>query len=134
MTTQYWNYSDAWAYALALNQPESGERMTADSSRWHQALYELRDKYRDRVPGAFKDVFFDLRTGKSPFSSQVDHFLHVQAQARLMSAPNPAYVVLEMSSSQKATIIKLNQDRLAAFKEPLALLGKDLAEKLRYEG
>ena len=85
----YWNYVDALAYALALRNPDKPERFTGDPAEWHKAVFDLKERFGDDLPDAFKHIVFDTKPGHVPFSGQVDHFLHVLAQARLMSAPNP---------------------------------------------
>ena len=128
MATKYWNYVDALAYALALNAPDTPEKLTltADPAKWHQGVYDLCNRYRNRLPGVLDRIVFDERPGRPPYSPQVEHFLHVQAQARLISGANPAYAVLEMSPTQKAAIIKLNEDRLGDLKDQLKEMGEQL--------
>jgi hypothetical protein len=127
----YWNYVDALAYALALNASDEGEKFTADPSRWNKAVYQLRERYEGKLPEAFRDIFFEVRPGRPVYSPQVDHFLHVLAQARLMSEPNPAYVVLEISPSHKQAIIRLNEERLSQHQELLQEIGKDFSSLVR---
>ena len=126
MTQEYWNYVDALAYALALNTPETSEKFTADPALWHQGIYDILDKFRDRLSGALDQIVFDERPGYPPYSPQVEHFLHVQAQARLISGANPAYVVLEMSPNQKSAIIRINEVRLGNLKDELKEMGEQL--------
>ena len=127
MATKYWNYVDALAYALALTDPET-LKLKADSAIWHQGVYDLRNKY----PEILDHIVFDERPGRPPYSSQVEHFLHVQAQARLISGANPAYAVLEMSPAQKAAIIKLNEDRLSDIRDKLKEMGAQLLAAVQH--
>ncbi len=127
MATKYWNYVDALAYALALTDPED-LKLKADSAIWHQGVLELRKKY----PEILDHIVFDERPGRPPYSPQVEHFLHVQAQARLISGANPAYAVLEMSSTQKAAIIRLNEDRLGDLKDELKEMGEQLLAAVQH--
>lgn len=126
----YWSYVDALSYALALNVVEDRQTFSADPAKWHQAVYDLRTRYGERLPDAFKSISFETKNGQPPYSPQVDHFLHVLAQARLMSAPNPAYVVLEMDARQKQAIVRLNQERLGAHQELLEEIGRELAHQV----
>ena len=128
MGTKYWNYVDALAYALALNERDS-LKMEADSSVWHRGVFQLRDKH----PEILSQIIFDEKPGRPPYSPQVEHFLHVQAQARLMSGANPAYKVLEMSATQKSAIIRLNEDRLSDFKDELKEMGEQLLAAVQHE-
>lgn len=130
MMGDYWNYVDVLAYALALHEPKTQGRFTGDPVEWHQAVYELKESFADRLPDAFKHISFDTKPGLPPFSPQVDHFLHVLAQARLMSAPNPAYRVFEMSAAQKAAVSRLNVERLKAHQELLGEMGARLVASL----
>ena len=132
MADSYWNYVDALAYALALNSPDGTQRFSADPSKWHAAVYNLYTSYKDTLPQVFAHIFFEIKQGKPPYSPQVEHFLHVQAQARLMSAPNPAYVVLEMSPKQKAAIRRLNETRLSGQRDILQELGRKLTYETQY--
>ena len=127
MATKYWNYVDALAYALALNPPDT-LKLKADSAIWHQGVYDLRNKY----PKILDHIVFDERPGHPPYSPQVEHFLHVQAQARLISGANPAYAVLEMSPTQKAAIIRLNEDRLGDLRDKLKELGAQLLAAVQH--
>ena len=127
MTTGYWNYVDALAYALALNAPGT-LKLTADPAKWHQGVYDLRNRY----PGVLDHIVFDERPGRPPYSPQVEHFLHVQAQARLISGANPAYAVLEMSPTQRAAIIKLNEERLGNLRDQLKEMGEQLLATVQH--
>ena len=134
MAANYWNYVDALAYALALNTPDDSETLTADPAKWHQGIYNLLETFRDRLPGVLDQVVFDERPGYPPYSSQVEHFLHVQAQARLISGANPAYAVLEMSAKQKSAIIRMNEDRLGDKKDELKVMGEQLLAFVHHGG
>lgn len=124
---------DALAYALALNAPDDvPEKFTADPAKWHQGVFNLIDNFRDRLPSVLNHIVFDERPGRPPYSPQVEHFLHVQAQARLISGANPAYAVLEMSPKQKAAIIKLNEDRLRDLRDDLKKMGEQLLAAVRH--
>ena len=128
MATKYWNYVDALAFALALNDQDT-LKLKADSAIWHKGVYDLRNKY----PEILDHIVFDERPGRPPYSPQVEHFLHVQAQARLISGANPAYAVLEMSPTQKAAIIELNKDRLGDRRDELKEMGKQLLAVVQHE-
>ncbi len=127
--TAYWNYVDALSYAIALT-PTKGRshRFTSDPARWYKAVRDVCEAYRDKMPEAFGDIFFE--PGDPPYSPQVDHFLHVLAQAGLMSAPNPAYKLFEMSHAQGAAILRLNAERLGSKKDLLVEIGQRLTTHL----
>ena len=128
---EYWNYVDALAYALALHNPEAREQFSGDTLDWHKAVYELKESLSDKLPEVFDHIFFDGGPGEPPYSPQVDHFLHVLAQARLMSAPNPDYNLFEMSVDQKEAITRLNSERLESEEKSLRLIGKQLGGLVR---
>ena len=100
--TGYWNYVDVFAYALALS---GGDKFRADPEKWHIAVDELYQERSNEWPELFEHVYFERPHGLPPYSPQVEHFLHVVAQAGRLSAPNPAYVVLEMDQRQREAII-----------------------------
>ena len=131
MATKYWNYVDALAYALALNGTDEQDQFMADSSEWQQAIYDLLEEYSEKLPDQFKHVIFDIKPGGPPYSEQVEHFLHVQAQARLMSSPNPSYQVFEMSPKQKQAIIRMNKDRLSEHRDLLEEFGRALQARMK---
>ena len=72
-------------------------------------------------------MFFDEREGPAPYSAEVDHFLHVMAQARIMSEPNPSFELLHFDRAQKRTIMRLNEKRLQELRPILEQLGDQLA-------
>ena len=131
MITGYWNYVDALAYALAMHSPDELDVFTGDPERWHQAIYDLQQAHMEKLPEVFQDIFFDLASGSAPYSPQVEHLLHVLAQARLMSAPNPAYLKYEMHPLQKSHLISMNKERLSEFEAPLRSIGESLALQLK---
>ena len=47
-----------------------------------------------------------------------------------MSAPNPGYIVFEMSTSQKEAITRLNGERLATHDDVLQEIGAHLADRV----
>ena len=129
--SKYWNYTDAIAYALALHETEEPAKLAADPTRWHKALHDLRNEFRDSLPArVYRRVAFDERPGYPPYSAKIDHFLHVMAQTDLMSASNPAFKVLAFDADQKKRIVALNKDRLNEDKDVLAAFGKKLTEML----
>ncbi|MDO8750974.1 MAG: hypothetical protein Q7K03_07510 [Dehalococcoidia bacterium] len=129
MSGDYWDYVNALSYALAKGTPKTPQRFTGDPMQWHQAMYELLPRYKDRLP-VFRHIVFDTTPGRQPFSAEVDHFLHVLAQSRLLSALNTAYAVFEFSDKQKETIIRLNEKRVKQYEGVLEELGRELAAKV----
>lgn len=129
----YWNYADALSYALAIRAPEAGETFVADPARWQKAILDLKQEYGRDLPDVFGRMFFDEREGRPPHSAEVDHFLHVMAQARLMSEPNVAYEVLSLNAGQRKAIVRLNEERLRGLLPTLRVLGEKLAAAVAVE-
>ena len=129
----YWNYADALSYALAVRAPEESETFVADPARWQKAILDLKLEYGNELPSVFARMSFDEREGRPPHSAEVDHFLHVMAQARLMSKPNVALEKLTLSAEQKKAIVRLNEDRLHDFLPALRVFGDKLAKAVAVE-
>ena len=125
-----WNYADALGFALSLSDPVVESRFTADPARWNEAIFELKRDYQERLPQVFGRMFFDERQGRTPYSAEIDHFLHSLAQAQLMSEPNPAYEILQLTVEQKQTLARLNENRLRDFRPLLEEIGRKLSEAL----
>jgi len=125
--TEYWNYVDVFAYALAL----SGEgKFKADPEKWHTAIDELFHEYSGEWPELFEHIYFERPHGFAPYSPQVEHFLNVVAQAGKLSAPNPAYVILEMNDDQRDAIESQNKQRLADRVDLIGQMGERLKKHL----
>lgn len=123
----YLNYVDALSYALAIRAPEREEVFAADPARWQQAILDLKQEFATALPIVFKRMTFDEREGRPPHSVEVDHFLHVMSQARLMSKPNVALETLTLNPEQQKAIVRLNEDRLHELRPALTDLGNKLA-------
>ncbi|MBI4339049.1 MAG: hypothetical protein HY680_03755 [Chloroflexi bacterium] len=127
---RYWSYVDALALALALHEADKPQTFTADSARWHKAILEVKNRYMDALPEVFKRVSFDTKLGQPPYSGEVEHFLHVMAQGGLMSEPNPAFTVFNMSTEQKQALRNRDRGSLAPYENILAQVGQTLSEAL----
>lgn len=130
--SNFWNYTDAIAYALAQIATEDTEKFPADPTYWHQALYDLREEWRHKVPKVYNRISFDEREDYMPYSADIDHFLHVMAQSDLMSTGNPAFEVLSFDSESKEAIINLNKNRVTdEEKAALSEFGGALSRRLK---
>lgn len=120
IATQY-SYLDVLALALAKSGVET---FTGDSTRWSEAIREMRDEYPQLLSG----IWFSERG----YSEQLEDFFRVMARAGALSFANPRYERIDMAPEAASLIAERAPEALRDQAEPLSVIATRLAE-LRYE-
>jgi hypothetical protein len=118
-------------FALALKETK-WTRFTSKSEKWHQAMYNVCQKYRDKIP-ALREIFFDRRP---PLYLQTDQFyqlISTLSTSGLITLPNPDYKFIQMSKTQKKYAKELEQELLEKYKEHIAGIAEILQDQLAPE-
>lgn len=123
----FFTYEDALTYALALTDEESFD-MNPD--KWHQAIYDICQKYRDRIP-ELKWIYFTSREPMPPRSDQVDQLMKLLPNSREASILNPDFPTISISQEKRELIKRREEKRLAQYKEELLEISAFLKERLR---
>lgn len=120
-------YENALTYALALTEED---KFDSNPDKWHEVIYDICQKYRDRVP-QLKWIYFTFREPMPPQSEQVDQLIKLLANSREVSLPNPDYPTINMSKENRDLIKKREAGRLAEYQEQLQAISQLLKEKLK---
>ena len=126
---EYITFDDIFALALTNTK---GNRFTSKSGKWHQALYDVCQEYRDKIP-ALGEIFFDSRP---PLYLQTDQFyqlISTLSTSGLITLPNPDYKFIQMSKPQKKYAEELEQELLEKYKEHIAGIAEILQDQLAPE-
>lgn len=116
-------YIDVLSYALALSEVEN---FHSDPDKWHEAVYDICQKYREEIP-ELKRIYFTRREPLPPQSVQVDRLIKILGISHEISMPNPTYPTIDMSKEKKVPIMKREKERLSKY--PLNIL-KDISNIL----
>jgi len=93
---EFVTFDDILALALARCHTEL---FTSDAGKWHEALFEVCEKYRDELP-ALREVFF--REHPSPLqTNQFYELISILSASTLITLPNPNYSSIQMDRHQK---------------------------------
>lgn len=123
----YITFDDVFALALARTK---SERFVAESGKWQNALYDIWQKYKDRIP-ELRAMFFD--ESRKPLAPQSDAFyqlLNILSASRLISLPNPNFEYICMDKSQKRHARVLEERLLDKYKEYIQEIGQVLEKQL----
>jgi hypothetical protein len=120
-------YENALTYALALTEEECFD---SNPDKWHEVIYDICQKYRDRVP-QLKWIYFTFREPMPPQSEQVDQLIKLLANSREVSLPNPDYPTINMSKEKRELIKKREAGRLAEYQEQLQAISQLLKDALK---
>jgi hypothetical protein len=115
--------------ALALARTKSCQ-FFADSGKWQQALYEVRERYKDRIPQLEMMLFDESRSDIPPQSEELYQLINIMSAAKLISLPNPAFEHILMNKEQKERTIKLEEKLLQPYKEYIGNIAQILENKL----
>jgi len=97
-------------FTLALAECET-KRFTSDAGKWHEALYEVCIKYRNKLP-ALREVFFR----EKPLPLQTNQFyelITILSSSSLITLPNPSYSFIQMDKRQKSHARVLESELLS---------------------
>jgi len=105
-------YDDVLALALAET---SITRFTSNSKKWHNALYEICNKYRDTIP-ALQDIFFIKRSPSYVQTNKFYELINILSSSGLITLPNPDYGYISMSRTQKEHVKALEENLLQGYR------------------
>ena len=120
-------YENALTYALALTDED---KFDSNPDKWHEVIYDICQKYRDRVP-QLKWIYFTFREPMPPQSEQVDQLIKLLANSREVSLPNPDYPTINMSKENRDLIKKREAERLAPYQKELRDISQLLKDALK---
>lgn len=127
---EFTTFEDIFALALANTEHH---RFTADSDKWHKLLYEVCEKYRDKIP-QLGVIFFEERPPLPPQSNEFYQLLTTLSMSGLVSLPNPNYEYIVMEQVQKVHTQELEEKRLDKYKGYIQKITKLLDDRLAVEG
>jgi len=126
---EYITFDDIFALALANTK---GDRFTSDSKKWHQALYDVCQKYQDEIP-ALQEVFFENRSYLPPQTNEFYQLISILSTSGLLTLPNPTYGFIQMTRPQKKRAKALEENLLEEYKDQIADIAQMLQERLAPE-
>lgn len=123
----FFTYEDALTYALALTDEESFD---LNPDKWHQAIYDICQNYRDRIP-ELKWIYFTSRDPMPPRSDQVDQLMKLLPNSREASILNPDFPTISISPEKRELIKRREEKRLAKYKKELLEISAFLKDRLK---
>jgi len=123
----FFTYENALTYALALTEEE---QFDSNPDKWHEAIYEICQKYRDQVP-ELAWIYFTFRPPMPPQSEQVDQLIKLLANSREVSLPNPDFPAIIMSKDKRELIKIREGHRLAKYQKQMEAISQLLKDKLK---
>lgn len=127
----YVTFDDVIALALANSK---SVKFFADSNKWQEALYDIRQKYKDNIV-ELKTMYFDeKRADISPQSEEFYQLINILSASKLISLPNPTFEYICMDSEQKRRTLDLEGALLKHYEEHIKGITKILEEKLAVKG
>lgn len=123
---EFTTFEDIFALALA-NTKHS--HFKADSNEWHKVLYQVYEKYRDKMP-QLGVIFFKKRPPLPPQSKEFYQLITTLSMSGLITLPNPSYEFIVMERAQKERARKLEKKRLGKYKDYIGNITELLDEQL----
>ena len=127
---EFTTFEDVFALALANT---NNSRFKANSDDWHRIMYEVCEKYRDKIP-QLSVIFFDNRHPILPQSNEFYQLITTLSMSGLISLPNPNYEFIVMGPEQKKRAKKLEKKRLTKYKDYIQNITELLDKRLAVEG
>ncbi len=127
---EFTTYEDVFALALANT---NSERFKANSDDWHRIMYEVCEKYRDKIP-QLSVIFFENRPPLPPQSNEFYQLITTLSMSGFISLPNPNYEFIVMEGKQKKLAKKLEKKRLTKYKDYIQDITELLDNRLAVEG
>lgn len=127
---EFTTFEDIFALALANTK---SSRFKADSDAWHKVLYQVCKDYRDKMP-QLQVIFFEERPPLPPQSSEFYQLITTLSMSDLISLPNPNYEFIVMDKIQKKRAKRLEERRLAKYKDYIQKITELLDERLAVKG
>jgi hypothetical protein len=119
-------FDDIFALALAEAGPT---RFTGDSRKWHEAMYEICERYGDDVP-ALQEVFFAKRPPLKVQTDQYYQLISTLSTSGLITLPNPNFQYIQMTPAQKNRAKKLEDTLLAEFRPQIQEIAQIVRQRL----
>lgn len=127
---EFTTFEDIFALALA-NTEQS--KFKADSNEWHKVLYQVYEKYVDKIP-QLEVLFFKERPPLPPQSEEFYQLITTLSMSGLITLPNPSYEYIVMEKTQKERARELESNRLDEYKEYIKGITTLLEENLAVKG
>jgi hypothetical protein len=127
---KFTTFEDIFALALANTK---GLHFKADSDEWHKVLYEMCEKYRDKVP-QLRVIFFEERPPLPPQSDEFYQLITTLSMSGLISLPNPNYELIVMNEEQKKRAREMEGKRLDKYEGYIQEISKLLDARLAVPG
>jgi hypothetical protein len=127
---EFTTFEDIFALALANTK---SSRFKADSNEWHRVLYEVCEKYQDKMP-QLGVIFFRERPPLPPQSKEFYQLITTLSMSGLISLPNPNYEYIVMERTQKERARELEGKRLDKYKDYIRKITELLDDRLAVEG
>jgi len=121
----YITFDDIFAIALAKTK---SNKFVADSDKWQRVLYDVHQKYQDKIPELTSIFFNESRTALSPQTDAFYELLNILSASKLISLPNPSYEYIVMDAEQKERVINLENYVLIRYKEHITEIA-DMLER-----
>lgn len=123
----YITFDDIIALALAKT---NYREFVADSNAWQQVLYDIREKYKDRITELNMMFFNESRSDIPPQSEEFYQLINLLSAAKLISLPNPGLERIWMDDSQKRRTRNLEENLLKHYDEYINDIAKILEERI----
>ena len=127
---EFTTFEDVFALALANTKKP---KFRANSDDWHRIMFEICEKYRERIP-QLSVIFFENRPPLPPQSNEFYQLITTLSMAGLISLPNPNFEFIVMDDKQKKRAKKLETNRLTKYKEYIQNITELLDKSLAVEG
>ena len=127
----YITFDDVIALALANTQ---ATKFTADSQSWQKVLYEIREKYQDKIPELKMMYFDESRSDIPPQSEEFYQLINILSASKLISLPNPTFEHILMDDPRKERAKNLEERLLQRYKDHIAGIAGMLEGELAVQG
>ena len=119
--------------ALALANAKS-TKFVADSNKWQQALFDIREKYKGKIV-ELKTMYFDNRRSDIPPQSEAFYqLINILSASKLISLPNPTFEHIIMGRRQKRLTRNLEEALLKHYEEHIKEIAEILEKRLAAKG
>lgn len=127
----YVTFDDIFALALAKTK---SPKFVADSNKWQEALYDIYEKYKDRI-AELKTMYFDKsRSDMRPQSEAFYQLINILSASKLISLPNPTFEHICMDRGQKRRTRNLEEELLKPYEGYIEEIAEILEGKLAARG
>lgn len=127
---EFTTFEDIFALALANTEHS---HFKADSNEWHKVLYQVYEKYGDKMP-QLRVIFFKERPPLPPQSKEFYQLITTLSMSGLITLPNPSYEFIVMEPKQKERARELEGKRLDRYKDYIRKITELLDKQLAVQG